>query len=94
MSGAVLKAQRDTGQFFMVLHQRHSILNRHVEVALQYGIHYGIHVLCGGRPPSCRGSSFLRMRSLPLVFGEVRSEYPTTFSPSVNGFWLKRRVCF
>jgi len=34
------------------------------------------------------------MRSLPLVFGEVRSEYPTTFSPSVNGFWLKRRVCF
>jgi len=25
MSGAVLKAQRDSGQFFMVLHQRHSI---------------------------------------------------------------------
>jgi hypothetical protein len=34
------------------------------------------------------------MRSLPVGFGEVRSEYPTTFSPSGNGFWLKRRVCF
>jgi hypothetical protein len=36
----------------MVLHQRHPILNRRVEVALQYGI----HALCSGRPPSCRGS--------------------------------------
>ena len=86
---AVRELPNGQTQLFIALHQCHPVLNRRVEVALQYGG----HALWSGRPPNCGGSrACLRMRSLPLGFGEALSEYPTTFSPSVSGFWLKRRV--
>jgi hypothetical protein len=36
MAGAVLETQRDTGQLLVVLHQCHPVLNRCIEVMLQY----------------------------------------------------------
>jgi len=87
MSGAVLKGQRDTGPFFIVLQPVPSS----PESSRRGRVPVWGHALCSGRPPSCRGSR-ARMRSLPLGCGEVLSEYTITFSPSVGGFWLKRRV--
>src|ERR1700722_1721702 len=39
MASAVLKAQRDTGQLFVALHQCHPVLNRSTQIVLQYGCH-------------------------------------------------------
>src|SRR5208337_108122 len=39
MAGAGFKAQRDTGQLLVVLHQCHPVLNRSIQVMLQYGGH-------------------------------------------------------
>ncbi len=46
VTGAVLKAQRDTGELLVVLHEFHPALNRRIEVMFQYGC----HALRGQRP--------------------------------------------
>ena len=81
MSGAVLKAQRDTGsvhraptsaiQSCIVASRSRSSMEATLSVAGDLRT-AGVRELVG--------------------FGEALSEYPTTFSPSVSGFWLKRRV--
>ena len=46
VTGAVLKAQRDTSELLVVLNEFHPVLNRRIEVMFQYGC----HALRGQRP--------------------------------------------
>ena len=39
MAGTRLKAQRDTGQLLVMLHQCHPVLNRRIQVVFQDGGH-------------------------------------------------------